>query len=367
MLDKLKNISSGKENIFDEKLSGVHVYNSKKIFNSYRFYDGKLIDINGKVIKEFPFKYLGTIDNNGDYYAQEYYESVKWGKFNKANNAVWVLDLPIHHEILLTPQNTIITFTKEMHNYKGRKVDFCVILELNKNGEILSKWSTWEKLVYLKQFHPKLELERPRIFFLPEKAKRKDTTPWGGNYDYYRLNSIQIIPENELGKKDKRFQEGNWLISFRHGSIMLILDKDSKEVVWKCLQADVKDNIEGQHSPQMLENGNILLFDNGRYRGWSRVIEINPLNYEIIWEYKTENPKDFFSLSEGYVQLLPNKNLLITEAEKGHVFELTPEKEIVWEFYHPEKQDESNSLHPESFGKRQWIYRMIAYPLTVKI
>jgi hypothetical protein len=231
-------------------------------------------------------------------------------------------------------------------------------------GKEISRWSTWDNLECLKSFHPPLELERPKIPFLPEKAKRKDKTPWGGNYDYYRLNSIQILPKNNLEKKDSRFKQGNWLISFRHGSMIFILD-ENKRVVWKCLQNEIKDNIEGQHSPFMLPNGNILMLDNGRYRGWSRIIELNPQSMQIEWEYKSPY---FFSLSQGYVQMLPNGNLLITESEKGHVFELTPEKEIVWEFYHSDKKTldnpkhPENSAHPESIGEREWIYRMTRYP-----
>ena len=109
----------------------------------------------------------------------------------------------------------------------------------------------------------------------------------------------------------------------------------------------------------MLPSGRMLLFDNGRYRGWSRVIEIDPATCEILWEYRAEG---FYTLSQGYVQCLTNGNTLVTESERGRAFEITPDKEIVWEFYHPEKQDASNSTHPESFGRRQWIYRMARYP-----
>jgi hypothetical protein len=344
---------------FDKSLSGAKILDKKRVCKGYRLYEGKLIDLNGNLIKKWNFTYLGILDKNKDYYAQEYYESKKFGRFDFYGKPIWIKELPIHHEIVLTPQDTIITFTKEMHEYKGRKVDFCVIIELDKKGNELFRWSTWENLEYLKTLHPPLELERPKVFFLLEKAKRKDTTPWGGNYDYYRLNSLQIIPENKLGKKDKRFQKGNWLISFRHGSIIFVLDKETKEVVWKCLPENIENNLEGQHSPKMLEEGNIMIFDNGRYRGNSRIIKINPLNYKIVWEYRD---KDFFTLSEGYIDVLPNNNLLITESEKGRVFELTPDKKIVWEFYSPEKQDKTNSLHPESYGTRQWIYRMTYYP-----
>jgi hypothetical protein len=173
------------------------------------------------------------------------------------------------------------------------------------------------------------------------------------------LNSIQILPETPLGAGDARFRKGNWLISFRHGSMLFILDKDTKRIVWKCLDRDVRDSLEGQHAPQLLSSGKMLVFDNGRYRGWSRIFEMDPVTREISWEYRAEG---FYTLSQGYVQRLPNGNTLVTESERGRAFEITPEKRIVWEYYHPEEQDASNSRHSGSFGRRQWIYRMVRYP-----
>ena len=79
------------------------------------------------------------------------------------------------------------------------------------------------------------------------------------------------------------------------------------------------------------------------------------------WEYKAKKPDEFFSSSSGSVQRLANGNTLITESEKGRVFEIK-DKEIVWEYYHNDVQNETNSAHEESFGTRQWIYKMERYP-----
>ena len=344
---------------FDESLSGAHTYNAERVSPGYNLFDGKLIDLEGKILKSWKCRYLGLILPGGNYVAQEYYEARKWGMYTWDDEPIWEKEIPIHHDIIHTPQNTLITFTKEMHPYKGRNVDFCVIVEYDMKGKELFRWSSWENLAYIQKFHGALEIDRPKVFFLPETAKRKTQTPWGGNYDYYRLNSIQILPNTALGKRDNRFQEGNWLISFRHGSMIFILDKDTKKPVWHCIGRDLKNHLEGPHCPRLLDNGNMAIFDNGRYRGWTRVIEIDPVTFEIKWEYRAD---DFFTLSQGHIQKLPNGNLLITESERGRTFEITRDKEIVWEYYHTEKQNASNSTHPESYGKRQWIYKMTRYP-----
>ncbi len=346
---------------FDASLSGAHARIPDKISPGYNLFDGQLIDNNGQLIRKWKSRYLGLLLPDGRYVAQEHYESRKWGMYTFDDEIIWEQDFPIHHDIVLTPRNTIITLSKEMHEYNGRKVDFCVVVEFDLQGQELSRWSTWQNLKHLQKFHRRLELDRPKILFFPEPPSRKQATPWGGNYDYYRLNSFQLLPKTELGLKDQRFREGNWLISFRHGSMIFILDQDSKEVVWKCIANDIPDSIEGQHAPTMLSDGKILIFDNGRYRGWSRVLELNPVTMKIVWQYRASG---FYTLSQGYVQKLPNNNILVTEAEKGRVFELTSDQEIVWEYYHMDIQNVSNSLHPENFGRRQWIYRMRRYELA---
>jgi uncharacterized membrane protein len=345
---------------FNESLSGAHIYNSSRIFPGYGLYEGKLIDMNGNLIKKWNSTYIGVIDKNGDYYADKYYDAPIWGRYSWNDSLIWEMNLPIHHEILLTPENTVITFTKETHEYNGRKVEFDVILEFAKNGTLVDRWSTWDNLEYLHQFHKQLELDRPASYKIPDSNKLNNSI-WGGDYDYYHLNSIALVPNNSLQGTHPAFNPGNWIISFRHGSMIFILDKNTKQVLWRAIYDQISGNLEGPHTPMMTSNGNIIVMDNGRYRGWSRIISINPATLNITWEYKTENPKDFFSLSQSSVQLLPNYNIFVTEAEKGRVFELTPDKKIVWEFYHPDRQNETNSNAKEKWGQRQEIYRMTKY------
>lgn len=343
---------------FDSSLSGAHILDVAKVSPGYNLYEGKLIDAEGTVVKEWSSISLGAIDTNGDYYAQKSFEAPVWGRYTWDDKVIWEKNFPIHHEILLTPRNTLITFTKEVHDYNGRKVEFDVIVEFDKNGNELQRFSFWEHLKEFQQFHKKLELDMPPTFLIPEDH-RKDKSIWGGNYDYYHLNSLSLIPENALQKTHPAFRPGNWLIAFRHGSMVFVLDQDTKQILWRAIYDQVKDSLEGPHAPTMLPDGNILLFDNGRYRKWSRLLEIEPVSLKVAWEYRADN---FYTLSQGYVQKLSNGNMLVTEAEEGHAFEITPQKEIVWDFYHPEKQDEKNSTDKKKWGLRQEIYRMTRYP-----
>jgi len=64
----------------------------------------------------------------------------------------------------------------------------------------------------------------------------------------------------------------------------------------------------------------------------SSIIELDPLKMEIIWEYTGDEDNLFFSLAFGSCQRLPNGNTLITESDRGRVFEVSPESKIVWEY-----------------------------------
>jgi hypothetical protein len=108
----------------------------------------------------------------------------------------------------------------------------------------------------------------------------------------------------------------------------------------------------------VLENGNILLFDNGVYRKYSRVIEIDPRSGKIVWEYKGNPPESFFYVDRGAAQRLPNGNTLIVDSAEGRVIEVTKSGEVVWEFYNP--------VIDAKEQKRAKIYRMMRFTDTDK-
>lgn len=79
----------------------------------------------------------------------------------------------------------------------------------------------------------------------------------------------------------------------------------------------------GQHAPNILPNGNLLVFDNGARRNinkennYSRAVEYkineNTKTVAQIWQYGKERGNEFFSLIVGDVDYLPKtNNILIT-------------------------------------------------------
>jgi hypothetical protein len=105
----------------------------------------------------------------------------------------------------------------------------------------------------------------------------------------------------------------------------------------------------------VLDDGHILVFDNGLARGWSRVLEMDPLSGEIVWKCEGNLSSRFLTEGRGSSQRLPNGNTLIANSNWGDAFAGTQEGEEVWHFWNPWLDDE---------GHRQVIIRMIRYDAT---
>ena len=143
--------------------------------------------------------------------------------------------------------------------------------------------------------------------------------------------------------------------------------------------------IGGVHDIQWIDEGrpgagNILLFNNAQYlferMPQSYVYEINPyldangndtgeyvnppdagytvwvsddprnthklpknVSNQIVWMYGSRSGQNFFSHIGSGAQRLPNGNTLICADTEGHIFEVTAEGDLVWEYINPVTTD----------------------------
>ena len=144
-----------------------------------------------------------------------------------------------------------------------------------------------------------------------------------------------------------------FLISFRVLDTVALVDRSTGEITWKWGPG----NISHQHHPTYLDNGNVLLLDNGAHRrglSYSRVVEVDPATSEIVWQYQGSPMVSFFTHFTGGAQRLPNGNTLITEGQTGRLFEVTPVGEIVWEYVSP-------IVVPSQFGMANGVFRAHRY------
>ena len=97
--------------------------------------------------------------------------------------------------------------------------------------------------------------------------------------------------------------------------------------------------------------GHLTIFNNGYNRGYTSIEEIVPPldasgHYVIepgkpygpekpVWHYEARNRTDFFSSEISGAHRLPNGNTLICAGVIGHLFEVTPAGEKVWQYVDP--------------------------------
>lgn len=126
--------------------------------------------------------------------------------------------------------------------------------------------------------------------------------------------------------------------------------------------------------------GKIMVFNNGLDRpagAYSSVDIIDPPvdaqgNYALqsgqafgpaglTWTYVAPNPTDFYSSHISSAQMQPNGNVLINEGNFGHIFEVTPAGETVWEYTNPVYH---SGVHTQgSFPFGNGLFRAHRYPL----
>jgi hypothetical protein len=151
--------------------------------------------------------------------------------------------------------------------------------------------------------------------------------------DALHTNSVHVITDDEA-RNFPHGKPGQLLMSFREPSAVGVVDLDQEKLIWA-----IRGYWQAQHDPQILPNGNILLFDNrgnfNKPEGRSRALEFNPSSMAIVWQYTGTKESPLESDIRSYTQRLPNGNTLITESNPGRILEVTPDREIVWEYVNP--------------------------------
>ena len=335
----------------DTSLKGVTKYDRERAWPGFNLHTNDvnrvyLTDLNGKLVHGWQVpvsyqrcEYAELLDDGGVLVVcvDQGLVHLDW-----SSRVVWELKLQVHHDVTLRPDGSILVPYHTQQPYQGRQVWFDYILSLSPEGKILGRWSTFEHLDALKARHDPSPLDTPPGAG-PDPVPRSLT-----GVDYYHLNTVETLPATPLGERDTRFRRGNILISLRNAGVIMVLDQDDFSILWSWGRGE----LELQHMPTMIENGHILVFDNGTYRKWSRVIEMDPATGKIVWEYRGNPPESFYSKWRGSNQRFENGNTLICESERGHAFEVAPNGEIVWEYWNPDLIG----------GSRRRIYRLLRVP-----
>ena len=239
-------------------------------------------------------------------------------------NVRWELRYPDHHHDgrLLRNGNVILLCATALPKHVAQQVQGGLagleadgvmysdyLVELTTSGETVWEWRVWEHL---------------------DPASHPITSPSDSRAEWTHGNTVIELPD------------GNLLFSMRNISSVVRINRRTGAIDWELGAPP----LSGMHAVNPLPNGNLLLFDNGPYRvdqarlaqsaaPFSRVLELDPTNNSIVWEYRDPVAHAFFSALISNAQRLPNGNTLINEGLYGRLFEVTPVGDVVWEYVNP--------------------------------
>jgi hypothetical protein len=326
--------------------SGVVTYERERSYGGYNLYTdysdaATLVDMQGRVVHQWRFpagegisrefaRMLpdGSLLSHGPFLIKQAWDGKEVLRFSPQVGDAF------SHDLEILPNGSMLVPSTKGVTYNGYPVNMEYVEHLTPDLRLHCYWSSLESIAQLHRFHP------PTMFDV--KGRTLDST------DYYHANTIRVLPDNPMGRTDRRFRKGNWLICLRQVSLVAIIDQDTRDVVWGWGPGV----LDQPHSPVMLPTGEILVFDNGMDRGYSRLLRVDPRTKAITWTYEGKPRESFFTAERGFIQPLPNGNLQITLSGEGRALEMTMDGHIVWDFYHPEMEG----------GHRRAIYRMIRYP-----
>jgi hypothetical protein len=351
---------------------GVTRYDPAKALNGYTLFTSgesqraALISMTGEVLHEWHLPFSAIWDEtaqvkhprpdamihyhkaylypNGDLLAiYEALGDTPWGyglvKMDKNSRPIWKYLAGAHHDLDVAPDGNIYVLTHEIRNtiidrwrhLKPPRVDDFVVV-LSPDGEVLKKVSMLDALV------------------ASPYARMVNTIAWYSKDDYTHANDIDVVDE-AAAMRISGVRGNQVLVSMRELGAIGLLDLDREVFTWA-----MRGPWLGQHDPDLLPNGNMLLFDNyGHYGpgGISRVIEFNPKTFELVWSYTGDAARPFESKLRSGQERLANGNTLITESDGGRMFEVTRDGEIVWEYINPIRGGDADEFIPVvAWGQR---------------
>lgn len=389
--------------------TGVTLYDPERAHNSFILYGTTdvrsiLLDMNGNEVHGwplvgFPTEMIDPADNAGrkgdiivqkepDIFANETLLIVDW-----RGDAVWEWGSRApgggarqNHDQAPLPNGNILVLA---HREPPRECHFPdqAIYEVTRGGDIVWRWLASEHIEECG-----FEGERREMLLSPTGRPRSSI---------FVINDMHPLgPNRWFDAGDDRFHPDNVMIDSREGSFIAIIDKASGTVVWllgpeyaasydnskKTFGAAHGfprpiDSISGPHDAHMIGPGlpgagNVMVFDNQGAAGFppiflemfpgSRVLEIDPLTEEIVWQYDASCSGQpfwrFFSSFISSARRLPSGNTLICEGMNGRIFQVTPAGDIVWEFINPHSGDWAD--HDVASGGRtsNWVFRAQPIP-----
>jgi hypothetical protein len=329
------------------RAAGITIHDRGKAYTGLNFFtsghmEGALLmNMDGEILHEWRYRFPDAFENDPspkpgkreDWWRRAYLFpngdvlAIITGsglfKIDKNSELLWAKAIYSHHDLAIAENGDLYLLTRKVHvvprvNATQPIVEDSVVV-LDSDGNEKRSFSLIEAV------------EGSPLEDLWRKSGRRSG-------DIFHTNSIELL-DGTAAAENPAFQAGNLLISLLHLNAIAVVDLAKEKVVWAHAGSYRK-----QHDPKILPNGNLLLFDNHGKRGPSAILEFKPGTMELAWVYRGTPEQPFFSKTCGTSERLPNGNTLISETDFGRAFEVTPDGEIVWEYYNPHRAGDADQF-----------------------
>ncbi|WP_166462005.1 arylsulfotransferase family protein [Paracoccus alkanivorans] len=221
---------------------------------------------------------------------------------------IWTQNDRFHHTINRDGEGRLVTLVDDD------------IVRLDENtGKILSRVSLRKEMVEGENEDQKGMLEiRTRT---PENADETVT------YldDPFHPNDAEPL-RAEMAGAFPMFEAGDVLLSMRELNMIAVVDPETGRMKWWHFGPWFK-----QHDPDFQPDGRITVFDNATGTGKSRILAIRPGENKVETLFSGSDELPFYTWRRGKHQILPDGNILLTEAEGGRVLEVSADGKLLWD------------------------------------
>jgi hypothetical protein len=278
--------------------------------------------------------FQATLLENGDVLAIYNADlNTPWGagliKIDARSKVIWARPLLAHHDLEVQPDGRIYVLTHKLRPATRGDLP----LEIDDELTIVSPDGDTERVVSLTD-----ALARSKYANLLHRHERfYNADP----YDPLHSNAVEVLTARTASWVPEG-REGHVLLSLRSPSALGLLDLEQEAFVWAG-----RGPWLAQHDPDLVGPNRVLIYDNRGHVGpeWpTRVLEVDLVTNEITWQYAGTPEDKFYSRTRGSQQLLPNGNVLMSEARRGRILEVTRGGEVVWDFRNPARGGDDNEL-----------------------
>jgi hypothetical protein len=249
----------------------------------------------------FNFNYLGT------------------AKIGRCGETQWTLPLMTHHAVTYASDGTFLIpnwrYIEDNPRHANLHPPYMdeTILRVSDRGQVLSEISVLD-ILYENNYQGLLARA-------------------GSTGDIIHVNDVEELTP-DLAGAFPMFSAGDWMVSMRKGSSVLVVDPRTSRLKWYQ-----SGPWKGQHDPDFLPTGKLLIFNNnedssesGEVFGGGSIMEVMPSSPTVTYRYGFREGERMYTASSGKHQPLSNGNILVTEAKAGRVFEADNTGRVVWEF-----------------------------------